>query len=31
MRAHLDDEQPELLDELPLLYFGIYVALLVLG
>jgi hypothetical protein len=31
MRAHLDDEQPELLDELPFLYFGIYVALLVLG
>ena len=31
MRAHLDDEQPEFLDELPFLYFGIYVALLVLG
>jgi hypothetical protein len=31
MRAHVDDEQPELLDELPFLYFGICGALVILG
>jgi Domain of unknown function (DUF6438) len=31
MRAHLDDEQPELLDQLSLLYLGIQVALLFLA
>jgi hypothetical protein len=31
MRAHLDDEQPELLDQPPFLYLGIQVALLLIG